>query len=58
MKFLPRKFYRRYAAAALLMLRHEVKRMENGFYALFLQTGAPTFYLLAKREEEHRKTEL
>ena len=26
--------------------------MENGFYALFMQTGAPAFYLLAKREEK------
>ncbi len=31
------------------MLRHEVKRMENGYYALFMQTGVPAFYLLARR---------
>lgn len=51
LKFLPRKFYRLSSLAALPMLRHEVKQMENGFYALFLQTGAPTFYLLAKHSE-------
>lgn len=25
--------------------------MNNGYYALFLQTGSPTFYLLSKRPE-------
>ncbi len=28
--------------------------MNNGYYALFLQTGSPTFYLLSKRTEEWR----
>ena len=26
--------------------------MDNGYYELFLQTGNPTFYMLAKRMEE------
>ncbi len=26
--------------------------MDNGYYELFLQTGSPTFYLLAKQTEE------
>ena len=26
--------------------------MNNGYYALFLQTGSPTFYLLSKRTAE------
>ena len=26
--------------------------MDNGYYQLFLQTGNPTFYMLAKHAEE------
>ena len=26
--------------------------MDNGYYELFLQTGNPTFYMLAKQTEE------
>ncbi len=26
--------------------------MDNGYYELFLQTGSPAFYLLAKQAEE------
>lgn len=29
--------------------------MDNGYYALFLKTGEPTFYLLAKRTEEREE---
>ncbi len=27
---------------------HEVSDMENGYFALFMQTGAPEFYLAAR----------
>ena len=31
---------------------HEVKRMEEGYFALFMQTGAPELYLAARMSNE------
>ena len=37
------------------MLWDEVRRMRNGYYELFLKTGRPAFYLLAKYTEEREE---
>ena len=34
------------------MLSREVKQMNNGYYALFMQTGDPAFYVLAKQADD------
>lgn len=33
------------------MLSREVMQMNNGYYALFMQTGDPAFYVLAKQTD-------
>ncbi len=34
---------------------HEVKRMDEGYFALFMQTGAPEFYVAAREENNKKK---